>query len=223
MGLDELFKIIVLACILFHLIFLHGCRIFHDSIEMQQTFTPALPKSKRIMLLKGPVRDSNQTHSALCKWQNIHNGSDRAINNSSQSTCCYKSKEGNWLAVILNINKLSPESWTASLILPKRQGKKGSHVHLSYPSPTPYTFSLPCGSPPPFGDRFVQKMVWLMWPPPLNFRAGCSATWAVTSPVTQHHCWIDAALHTSVAIREKWACLERSSWHISHRSTMHYF
>lgn len=40
----------------------------------------------------------------------------------------------------------------------------------------------PCGSPPPFGERFVQKIVWLMWPPPLNFRAGWRATWAVTSP-----------------------------------------
>lgn len=42
--------------------------------------------------------------------------------------------------------------------------------------------SLPWGSPPPLGERFVQKMVWLMWPPPLNFRAGCRATCAVTSP-----------------------------------------
>lgn len=44
---------------------------------------------------------------------------------------------------------------------------------------------LPCGSPPPFGERFVQKMVWLMWPPPLNLRAGCSATCVVTSPTIQ--------------------------------------
>uniref|UniRef100_A0A0E9UMK1 Uncharacterized protein n=1 Tax=Anguilla anguilla TaxID=7936 RepID=A0A0E9UMK1_ANGAN len=26
-------------------------------------------------------------------------------------------------------------------------------------------------------------MVWLTWPPPLNFRAGCRATCAVTSPL----------------------------------------
>jgi hypothetical protein len=25
---------------------------------------------------------------------------------------------------------------------------------------------------PPVGDRFCQKIVWLMWPPPLNFSAG---------------------------------------------------
>jgi hypothetical protein len=25
---------------------------------------------------------------------------------------------------------------------------------------------------PPVGERFCQKIVWLMWPPPLNFSAG---------------------------------------------------
>lgn len=45
--------------------------------------------------------------------------------------------------------------------------------------------ALPCGSPPPFGERFVQKMVWLMCPPPLNFRAGWRATCVVTSPTIQ--------------------------------------
>lgn len=41
---------------------------------------------------------------------------------------------------------------------------------------------LPCGSPPPFGERFVQKIVWLTWPPPLNLRAAWRATCVVTSP-----------------------------------------
>lgn len=43
-------------------------------------------------------------------------------------------------------------------------------------------FYLPCGSPPPLGERLVQKIEWLMLPPPLNFKAGCKAICAVTSP-----------------------------------------
>ena len=44
------------------------------------------------------------------------------------------------------------------------------------------SLNQPLGSPPPLGLRFVQKMLWLIWPPPLNFNAGCRAIWAVTSP-----------------------------------------
>lgn len=32
------------------------------------------------------------------------------------------------------------------------------------------------------GDRVCQKMAWLMWPPPLNLRAGAIVMAAVTSP-----------------------------------------
>ena len=42
----------------------------------------------------------------------------------------------------------------------------------------------PDGSPPPLGERFCQKMVWLMWPPPLNLRAGPRAISALVSPAT---------------------------------------
>ena len=33
---------------------------------------------------------------------------------------------------------------------------------------------LPLGCLPPLGDKFCQKMEWLMWPPPLNLMAPCS-------------------------------------------------
>lgn len=53
---------------------------------------------------------------------------------------------------------------------------KGSLQHL-----------WPCGSSPPFGDRFVQKMEWLMWPPPLNLSGAWRATCVVTSPVGDYY------------------------------------
>lgn len=34
--------------------------------------------------------------------------------------------------------------------------------------------SLPDGSPPPLGDKFVQKIEWFICPPPLKFNAGAS-------------------------------------------------
>ena len=42
---------------------------------------------------------------------------------------------------------------------------------------------LPVGKLPPWGDRFSQKMEWLMWPPPLNLMAACTAIMPLTSPV----------------------------------------
>lgn len=39
------------------------------------------------------------------------------------------------------------------------------------------------GSPPPFGDKLVQNIVWFKCPPPLNFKAGCSAIVAAKSPI----------------------------------------
>lgn len=44
------------------------------------------------------------------------------------------------------------------------------------------SLTLPVGTPPPWGDRFVQKIEWLRNPPPLNLRAGCNAIMALTSP-----------------------------------------
>lgn len=42
---------------------------------------------------------------------------------------------------------------------------------------------VPVGSPPPSGDKFVQKIVWFMCPPPLNFNAGAREIIFETSPV----------------------------------------
>lgn len=36
----------------------------------------------------------------------------------------------------------------------------------------------PSGPSPPFGDKFCQKILWLICPPPLNLRAGISEIWA---------------------------------------------
>lgn len=33
------------------------------------------------------------------------------------------------------------------------------------------------------GARFCQKRLWLMWPPPLNLMAACSAIWSGTDAV----------------------------------------
>lgn len=35
---------------------------------------------------------------------------------------------------------------------------------------------------PPLGDKFCQKIVWLMWPPPLNLRAGAKLITVCMSP-----------------------------------------
>lgn len=44
---------------------------------------------------------------------------------------------------------------------------------------------------PPLGDRFCQKIVWLMWPPPLNLRAGAKLIIVEMSPEifnTRNYC-----------------------------------
>ena len=44
-------------------------------------------------------------------------------------------------------------------------------------------FTIPVGSPPrPVRARFVQKMEWFRWPPPLNFNAGARLIIFETSP-----------------------------------------
>lgn len=84
-----------------------------------------------------------------------------------------------WAKVPLNgLHQLPYRKWHIQFILEafiKCWGGPSLHVTL-------LLGSLPWGSPPPFGERFVQKMVWLMWPPPLNFRAGWRPTCTVTSP-----------------------------------------
>ena len=47
---------------------------------------------------------------------------------------------------------------------------------------------VPSGSPPPFGDKFPQKMEWLMCPPPLNLIADCKPMTPLTLPVEIKSC-----------------------------------
>ena len=46
---------------------------------------------------------------------------------------------------------------------------------------------VPVGRPPPCGERFFQKMEWLMWPPPLNSMAFCTAITPFSSPTFLIH------------------------------------
>lgn len=48
-----------------------------------------------------------------------------------------------------------------------------------------YKNALPCGSPPPLGERLFQKIEWLICPPPLNLIAGCRAMTPPTLPITE--------------------------------------
>lgn len=76
-----------------------------------------------------------------------------------------------WLAVEQMASELSGFTTSQAQPLPKRvvaallncswkewNPPKASSIALA---------SLPWGVPPPFGERMVQKKVWLEWPPPL--------------------------------------------------------
>ena len=44
-------------------------------------------------------------------------------------------------------------------------------------------YDWPLGTPPPWGERLVQNIEWLTWPPPLNFIAGSNEIAVDMSPV----------------------------------------
>ena len=94
--------------------------------------------------------------------------------------------KGSWLAIVTIFNLLffglypnqpHPEPWIAIVTADSScfMLSKVPKLSLMHSKRSPF------GAPPPLGLRFFQKMEWLMWPPPLNLRAGCSVIICDTS------------------------------------------